>query len=54
MSRGGRGGGFGRGGGRGGGGMGSNMPPMGLTFQELGTLMDKTPSQLYPVSGRNW
>ncbi|SJX62430.1 related to RPC31-DNA-directed RNA polymerase III [Sporisorium reilianum f. sp. reilianum] len=45
MSRGGRGG-FGRGGGRAGGG-GSNMPPMGLSFQELGTL-DKTPSKLYP------
>ncbi|KIS69520.1 DNA-directed RNA polymerase III subunit C31 [Mycosarcoma maydis] len=45
MSRGGRGG-FGRGGGRAGGG-GSNMPPMGLSFQELGSL-DKTPSKLYP------
>lgn len=46
MSRGGRGGGFGgRGGGRAGGG--SNMPPMGLSFQELGSL-DKTPSKLYP------
>lgn len=44
MSRGGRGG-FGRGGGRAGGG--SNMPPMGLSFQELGSL-DKTPSKLYP------
>ncbi|PWZ01323.1 hypothetical protein BCV70DRAFT_198750 [Testicularia cyperi] len=48
MSRGGGRGGFGRGGGRGGrAGPGSNMPPMGLSFQELGTL-DKTPSKLYP------
>ncbi|GAK65412.1 uncharacterized protein PAN0_008d3629 [Moesziomyces antarcticus] len=46
MSRGGRGG-FGRGGGRAGGGGGSNMPPMGLSFQELNTL-DKSPSKLYP------
>lgn len=45
MSRGGRGGFGGRGGGRAGGG--SNMPPMGLSFQELGSL-DKTPSKLYP------
>ncbi|TKY87822.1 hypothetical protein EX895_003403 [Sporisorium graminicola] len=45
MSRGGRGG-FGRGGGRAGGG-GSNMPPMGLSFQEI-SLVDKTPSKLYP------
>lgn len=45
MSRGGRGG-FGRGGGRAGAGS-SNMPPMGLSFQELGSL-DKTPSKLYP------
>ncbi|EST04688.1 DNA-directed RNA polymerase III, subunit Rpc31 [Kalmanozyma brasiliensis GHG001] len=44
MSRGGRGG-FGRGGGRA--GAGSNLPPMGLSFQELGSL-DKTPSKLYP------
>ncbi|GAC93145.1 hypothetical protein PHSY_000708 [Pseudozyma hubeiensis SY62] len=45
MSRGGRGG-FGRGGGRAG-GAANNMPPMGLSFQELGSL-DKTPSKLYP------
>ncbi|KAN0061746.1 hypothetical protein ACQY0O_005738 [Thecaphora frezii] len=47
--RGGRGGGrggFGRGGGRGG-GPGANLPPMGLSFQDLG-MMDKTPSKLYP------
>lgn len=45
MSRGGRGGFGGRGGGRA--GAGSNMPPMGLSFQELGSL-DKAPSKLYP------
>ncbi|KAJ1023457.1 hypothetical protein NDA16_003074 [Ustilago loliicola] len=45
MSRGGRSGFGGRGGGRAGGG--SNIPPMGLSFQELGSL-DKTPSKLYP------
>lgn len=44
--RGGRGG-YGRGGGRGARAGASNLPPMGLSFQELGTL-DKSPSKLYP------